>query len=292
VRTLITGGQGQLACELVATAPSEVQVRAVSRAECDITELPIVEKVFRSFRPDIVINTAVYTAVDAAEDNEDLAFRVNALGAENVAKTAELVGSRLIHISTDYVFDGRRPTPYPPDAAPNPINIYGATKLEGEKLALAATPNAVVIRAGWLYSTTGKNFLVSILTALRGTRPLSVVSDQKGCPTSAHEFANAIWKTASVSLRGVYHWANSGSGSWYDFAREIAQIAQQLGLLREVAEIRSVTAEEYASRANRPRHSVLDSTKLAAALKISPSSWQEALRRDMTRGRARLAPES
>jgi len=254
--------------------------------------MAIVEKVFTSFRPDIVINTAAYTAVDAAEDNEELAFRVNARGAENVAKAAELVGSRLIHISTDYVFDGTRSTPYPPDAPTNPINVYGASKLEGEKLALTATPSAAIIRAGWLYSTTGSNFFVSILRALRESRPLSVVSDQKGCPTSAHEFALAIWKMPAVSLRGIYHWANLGSGSWYDFAREIAQIAQQLGLLREEPEIRPVTTGEYARRARRPAYSVLDSTKLAGALEISPSSWQQALRSDMTRGLHRLSPES
>lgn len=292
MRALITGADGQLARELVASAPSEVQLRAVSRAECDITQSPIVEKVFESFRPDIVINTAAYTAVDAAEENEELAFRVNARGAENVAKATGLAGARLIHISTDYVFDGRRSTPYPPDAPTNPINIYGASKLEGEKLALAAAPSAVIIRAGWLYSTTGRNFLVSILTALRASRPLSVVSDQKGCPTSAHEFALAIWKMPSVSLQGIYHWANLGSASWYDFAREIAQIAQQLGLLREEPKIRAVTTAEYAREAKRPSYSVLDPTTLAGALEVSPSFWQQALHGDMTRGHHTLSDES
>lgn len=289
---LITGADGQLARELVATAPSGVELRSVTRAECDITESPIVEKVFRSFRPDIVINTAAYTAVDAAEENEELAFRVNARGAENVAKAAELVGSRLIHISTDYVFDGRRSSPYPPDAPTNPINVYGASKLEGEKLALRAAPSATIIRIGWLYSTAGKNFLVSILRALRDSRSLSVVVDQKGCPTSAHDFAVAMWTIPDVSLRGIYHWANSGSGSWYDFAREIAQIAQRLELLPEEPEIRQVTTEEYASRARRPAYSVLDATKLSLALKVSPSTWQQALLGDMSRGLSGLFPRS
>ena len=292
MRVLITGGGGQLAHELVVTAPSEVDLRSISRAECDITELPVVEKVFRSFGPDIVINTAAYTAVDAAEDNEELAFRVNARGAENVAKAAELVGSRLIHISTDYVFDGTRSTPYPPDAPTNPLNVYGASKLEGEKLALSAAPSATIIRVGWLYSTVEKNFLVRILTALRDSRSLSVVVDQKGCPTSVHEFAVAIWKTRDVSLRGIYHWANSGSGSWYDFVREIAQVARQLELLPEEPEIRPVTSEEYASRAKRPAYSVLDATRLARALNVSPLMWQQALLRDMTRALRNLPTRS
>ena len=206
MRALITGADGQLARELVSTVPSGVQLRSVRRAECDITELPTIEKVFKSFRPDIVINTAAYTAVDAAEEDEDLAFQINARGAENVAKAAELVGSRLIHISTDYVFDGGRSTPYPPDAPTNPMNVYGASKLEGEKLALLAMPSAVIVRAGWMYSTTGENFVVHVLAALRDSRSLSVVWDQVGCPTSAHEFAVAIWKMRDISLQGVYHW--------------------------------------------------------------------------------------
>lgn len=284
MRVLITGADGQLARELVATAPFDINLRSISRAECDITELPIVEKVFKAFRPDIVINPAAYTAVDAAEENEALAFRVNGRGAENVAKAAERVGSRLIHISTDYVFDGHRSTPYPTDAPTHPLNVYGASKLEGERLALVAMPRAVIVRAGWLYSTTGKNFLVSILSALRSSRVLSVVWDQVGCPTSAYEFATAVWKMRGVSLRGVYHWANVGSASRYDFAREIGQIAQERGLVGKEPEILPITTGESARRANRPAYSVLDPSKLAGELKLSPSSWQDALRNAMARG--------
>lgn len=283
MRALITGAGGQLAHELSATVPLGVQLRAVTRAECDIVDSRAIEKVLESFRPDIVINTAAYTAVDAAEEHEDLAFRVNAGGAENVAKAADLVGARLIHISTDYVFDGLRSTPYPPDAPANPLNVYGASKFEGEKLALAAAPSAVIVRAGWLHSTMGKNFLTTILTALRGSRSLSVVTDQEGCPTSAHEFAIVLWKMSGAGLQGVYHWSNSGSGSWYDFAREIARVGQGLRLFGKAPEVRPVTTAEYQRRANRPAYSVLDSTKLAEALGVSPSSWQEALLRDMTR---------
>ena len=283
MRALITGADGQLARELVSTVPPDVQLRAVSRVECDIVDLQAIEKVFESFRPDIVFNTAAYTAVDAAEENEDSAFLVNAGGAENVAKAAELIGARLIHISTDYVFDGLRSTPYPPEVQPNPINVYGASKLAGEKLALAASPNAVIVRSGWLYSARGKNFLATILMALRGSRSLSVVTDQEGCPTSAHEFAAVLWKMSGDGLGGIYHWSNSGSGSWYDFAREIARVGKKLGLLADEPEIRPVTTAEYPRQAKRPPYSVLDSTKLAGALGVSPSSWQQALLRDMTR---------
>jgi dTDP-4-dehydrorhamnose reductase len=291
VRVIVTGAGGQLARELVATAPTGVELRSVSRAECDITDLATVEQIFGSFRPDIVVNTAAYTAVDAAEENRELAFSVNARGAQNVAKVARGLGAQLIHISTDYVFDGRRSTPYPPDAPPNPISVYGATKAKGETLVLGAAPNAVVVRAGWLYSTTGKNFLVTILTALRASRPLSVVSDQTGCPTSAREFATAIWRMPSVGIRGICHWANSGSATWYDFAREIAQIAQRLDVLREVPHIQPVTTREYPRAARRPVYSVLDTTTLVGLLKASPSTWQQALAKDMRDGAA-PAPKS
>jgi dTDP-4-dehydrorhamnose reductase len=289
---LITGAGGQLARALIETAPIEIQVYAVSKAECDITKLPIVEEVFRSFRPDVVINTAAYNAVDTAEESKQLALSVNATGAENVAKVAELGGSRLIHISTDYVFDGTRSTPYPPEATPNPLNTYGASKLAGEQRTLRVCPRSVVVRTSWLYSTVGNNFLTKILSALRGQRPVLVVSDQTGSPTSAHEFARAIWKMPNVNLRGVYHWANQGSGSRYDFAREIAKTARQLGLLAQAPDIVAVTTEMFPRAAKRPSYSVLDSTKLAGSLRVSPSAWQSALREEIARGLERLSGET
>lgn len=293
MRILITGAGGQLARALVMTAPAEVQVRAVSRAECDVTELPIIEKVFSSFRPDVVINTAAFTSVDAAEENKELAFQVNAIGAENVAKVAELCGSTLIHISTDYVFDGTRSTPYLPDALANPINVYGASKLEGERLTLSAASHAVIVRTSWLYSMGRNNFLTNILDAIRSARPLAVVNDQKGSPTSAHEFALAIWKMRSAKLRGIYHWANLGSASRYEFAREIARVAQQQGFVGREPVIAAVTTDSYARRAKRPAYSVLDSTRLSECLRVLPSAWREALQSDIARdlSRARSKPE-
>lgn len=284
MRALITGADGQLAHALMSAAPAEVDLHAVNRAECDITEPAIVAKVVNAFRPDIVINTAAYTAVDDAEDNQELAFRVNANGAGIIAKAANLVGSQLVHISTDYVFDGLRTTPYAPDAPTNPINVYGASKLAGEQLVLNAAPSAAIVRTGWLYSSTGQSFLARILAALRDGRSLSVVSDQQGCPTSAHEFALALWDLAALRLFGVYHWANWGSGTWYDFAREIGRIALELELISRLPDIRPVTAAEYARGATRPAYSVLDPTKLAMAINKTPSVWKQALRNDMTRG--------
>lgn len=284
MRALITGAGGQLAHELIATAPAGVRLKAVNHTECDITSQRSVEHTFDSFRPDVVINTAAYTAVDAAEDAPDLSFLVNARGAETVAASAERAGSRTIHISTDYVFDGNRSTPYPPDAPTNPLNIYGASKLEGERLVLAAAPSALVVRVGWLYSKTGKNFLSRIVAGAAASQPLRVVRDQIGCPTLAREFAAAIWGASEAELRGVYHWANAGSTTWYDFAVESERVARELGLHgRGFPQIVGVTSEEYPSRAKRPRYSVLDPTRLAEALHTPPAGWQDALRAELMR---------
>lgn len=283
MKALITGADGQLARELILAAPRGIELKAVHRSECDITDRRAVERVLDSFRPNVVINTAAYTAVDAAEDARDLAFLVNAQGAENVARAADLAEARVIHISTDYVFDGNRSSPYPPDARPNPLNAYGQSKLEGERLVLAAAASALVIRTGWLYSRVGKNFLNSILRALNTGKPLQVVQDQVGGPTSAAEFATAIWDASEVELHGVRHWSNTGTASWYDFAVEIAKLALQLGVRSAVPEVIGISTEEFGSRAKRPRYSVLDSSLLTRELNVSPTAWQDALSKEMRR---------
>jgi dTDP-4-dehydrorhamnose reductase len=283
VKALITGAAGQLGGLLVAAAPQHVKVRGVDHAQCDITDCVAVDRIVDSFEPDVVINAAAYTAVDAAEKNRDLAFDVNAEGARNLAKAAARTGARILQISTDYVFDGRTSRPYSPDAPTNPLSIYGASKLEGERLTLQAAPDAVVIRAGWLYSQRGKNFLVTILSLIKGTRPLRVVRDQVGCPTSAFGLAQVIWKSCEKIPGGTYHWANRGSASWYDFAVEIAKLAIELRIVPRTPEITPVTTKEYAAAAPRPRYSALDSTRLSEALGISPADWSEALRLELTR---------
>ncbi|HET7614910.1 MAG TPA: dTDP-4-dehydrorhamnose reductase [Gemmatimonadaceae bacterium] len=284
MRALVTGAEGQLGRHLVATAPRDVAVEAVGHEQCDITDPQAVARALESFQPDVVINTAAYTSVDAAEDNEDLAFLVNARAPELLARAAARGGARLIHISTDYVFDGSRSTPYPPDAPTNPLNTYGASKLEGERLAQAAASSTLIVRVGWLYSKTGKNFLSRIAAGNIAAPQIRVVRDQVGCPTSAREFALALWRAARSQLSGVYHWANLGQTTWYDFALECGKVAGELNLSdRSAPEIVGVTSEEFPSRARRPRYSVLDPARLAAALGISPSSWIEALRAEMQR---------
>jgi len=278
VRALITGADGQLARELVSTAPSRVELRAVSRAECDVTHSIAVERLVGDFHPDTIINTAAYTAVDLAEDAREEAFAVNTGGARNVAAAAAAVGARVIHISTDYVFDGLQSTPYAVDAEPNPLSVYGASKLEGERAVMGAASGATVVRCGWLYSAKGGNFLRTILARISQSEPLRVVDDQVGVPTSAREFADFLWwLTENPNDQAIMHWANSGQASWYDFAVAIAEIARDYGIVPRVAGIEPITTAERPVRARRPAYSVLDAQGSWKRSGRIASGWREAL---------------
>ena len=230
------------------------------------------------FHPDTIINTAAYTAVDLAEDAREEAFAVNAGGARNVAAAAAGVGARVIQISTDYVFDGRQSTPYAVDASPNPLNVYGTSKLEGERAVIEAASGATVVRCGWLYSAKGNNFLRTILSRISQSEPLRVVNDQVGVPTSAREFAAFLWwLTENPSDQAIMHWANSGQASWYDFAVAIAEIARDCGMVPRTAAIEPTTTAKRPARARRPAYSVLDARQSWKESGTIASDWREAL---------------
>jgi dTDP-4-dehydrorhamnose reductase len=291
MRVLITGSGGQLAGELARRAPRDATVMSVSRAECDITDNLAVERRVGDFHPDAIINTAAYTAVDLAEDAREMAFAVNAGGARNVATAASRIGARVIQISTDYVFDGRRSTPYAVDAKPNPLSVYGASKLEGELAVMEADGNARIVRAGWLYSARGKNFFLTILGRLSQAAPLRVVNDQVGVPTAARELADFLWwLTENPSDQRIMHWANSGEASWYEFAAAIAEIAQERGLTDHPTTIEPITTEELRppQRARRPTYSVLDATDSWQKSGRIASHWRLALASTLDEFRASI----
>jgi dTDP-4-dehydrorhamnose reductase len=279
VKILITGANGQLARELAAKAPSGAQLLLVSRAECDITDRTAVEKVVKSFQAEIVINTAGYTAVDAAEEKEELAFAVNAVGARNVAVAANAVGARLIHISTDYVFDGESKEPYNESAPTHPLNIYGRSKLAGEVEVLSTTTRCLVVRTGWLHSAMSSNFAARILQGLAANSPLRVVNDQTGVPTNAGDLAEALWALATrVELQGILHWVNSGMATWYDFASAVADFAVVEGLQRKRAGILQISSDEFGATATRPSYSVLDARLAWRTLGEVPRDWSDGVR--------------
>lgn len=278
MRVLITGALSQLAGELVRRAPPATTVRSVSRAECDITDSVGVEKLVGDFHPDTIINTAAYTAVDLAEDAREEAFAVNAGGARNVATAAAAIGARVIHISTDYVFDGLQSTPYAVEAEPNPLSVYGASKLEGERAVMRAASGATVVRSGWLYSPKGKNFLTTILARISQSEALRVVDDQVGVPTSAREFADFLWwLTQNPCDQRIMHWANSGQASWYEFAVAIGQIASDRGMVERIAAIDPIKTTEHPARARRPAYSVLDAKESWKECGWVASHWREGL---------------
>jgi dTDP-4-dehydrorhamnose reductase len=278
VRALVTGAAGQLGIELLKTAPHDFDVTGLAREQCDITDPAAVSHAVANHRADVVINAAAYTAVDDAESRRELAHAVNATGAGNIARAAESVGARTIHISTDYVFDGASRKPYSPDAPTNPINAYGSSKLAGEKEVSLSCSNFLIIRSGWLYASHGKNFLRTILRLLQASRPLRVVDDQIGVPTSARELAAAIWACAvRPELRGTYHWVEDGTGSWYDFAMAIQRNAADQGLVSKATTVVPIKSEEWQSPARRPRYSVLDASSLWSVLGTQPHVWHNSL---------------
>jgi dTDP-4-dehydrorhamnose reductase len=280
VRAVITGAGGQLARELKLNAPPTIEVHSLDRATCDITELSAIQTALEKLKPEVVINAAAYTAVDQAESDKERAFAVNEGGARNVAEVCAAVGATVVQVSTDFVFDGRRSTPYPVDAAPSPINVYGASKLAGEEAVRAAGASYVILRCGWIYSAMPGNFLTKILGHLQSHRSLRVVDDEVGVPTSAAEVAQVIWWCAGAAApvkNSVLHWASAGSASRYEFAAAIQELALEAGILDTTDAIVPVKSSEYRLPARRPKYSVLDAGVTWKAMGRNPPDWRVSL---------------
>ncbi len=279
LRVLVAGG-GQLGSELVAEVPDGFVAAAFGHEGLDLTYAEHVHEVIARERPEVIVNAAAYTDVDRAEAEREKAFAVNAEGAERLAREAAASGARLIHVSTDYVFDGAKSSPYEPDDEPAPLSVYGASKAEGERRALAAAPGrTLVLRTSWLYSSFGGNFVKSMLARMRGGEPLRVVCDQVGSPTWAGHLADAIWRAAArPELAGILHFADAGVASWYDFAVAIQDEALALGLLAQPVPITPIRARDFPRPARRPAYSVLDASAAREELDLLALPWRWALR--------------
>ncbi|KAA8668834.1 dTDP-4-dehydrorhamnose reductase [Pantoea dispersa] len=268
MRVLLTGAYGQLGRCLLDRVPAEWILLACGSAELDITDRPAVERVVKKFRPDVIINAAAYTAVDKAETDRIRAMKVNAIGPENLAIAAHQQGARLIHLSTDYVFDGSKKTPYTESDLPCPINFYGLSKWEGEKRVFSVLPDVVVIRTSWVFSEYGANFVKTMLRLAETRSEISVVNDQSGCPTYAGDLAQAIITLASCAeAAGVYHYCGDVAVSWCEFAQAIFVAAQ-----RDVL-VKGIGSAQYPMAAARPANSVLNTVRIAA-LGVEASDWQ------------------
>lgn len=285
MKVLVTAKNGQLGWELNRTLPKNIDAIFLDSKELDITNSESVIEKVKSFKPDLVINAAAYTAVDKAESDSDAAYLVNQKGAENLARACKEFGAKLIHISTDFVFDSTKNTPYQPDDSTNPLGVYGASKLAGEQAVIdILADQASIIRTAWVYSLHGNNFVKTMLRLMAEKEQLGVVADQVGTPTNANNLAKAIWLLAEqnnsddVTFGKIYHWTDLGTASWYDFAIAIQELGIDAGILDKNIPISPIKASQYPTPAKRPAYSVLDTSLLREDLNISGGHWREALK--------------
>jgi len=283
-RVFIAGEQGQIAQALSrAYNLRGDHVTLVGRSSASVTDQGRLLSAVIAFNPDLVVNAAAYTAVDKAEDDKEAAFAVNRDGAAFVATAAEAAGAPVIHLSTDYVFDGRKQAPYLETDPTNPLNAYGESKLAGEIAVASCTSNHVILRTSWVCSPTGHNFVKTMLRLARDRDEVAVVDDQWGSPTFAADLAAEIIsvgdKLASVDncshFCGIYHTSSAGETTWYRFAREI--MAQSAAKGGPSCRVRAIASSEYPTRAKRPAYSCLDCSKIKRVFDIDPPSWQVSL---------------
>lgn len=288
MRIVLTGITGQVGAELnrLLSADSRYQVIGLDRQALDLSQPDKIGDAIALLQPNLIINPAAYTAVDKAETEAELAHRINAEAPAQLAQAAEDLEIPLIHVSTDYVFNGQQSTPYRETDPTDPLGVYGKTKLLGEQGICDRTQRFIILRTAWVYGTEGGGNFVKTMLRLGAERDeLLVVADQIGSPTWAREIASAIahfipkLKTDSVSeLYGIYHFTNSGVASWYDFAVAIFEEAQGLGLPLQVQQVTPITTADYPTPARRPAYSVLHCAKIATVLGTSPPHWRQSLR--------------
>lgn len=275
MKILVTGANGQLGTELRALLDTHFPGQAIYTdiQELDLTNAKAVEAFVANNEITHIVNCAAYTAVDKAEEEKMLCATVNTDAVKNIAMAADANGAKVIHISTDYVFDGTNHRPYKESDKVNPISQYGTTKRKGETLLLALSPQAIIIRTAWLYSAHGRNF-VKVMLNLADTKPeIKVVCDQIGTPTYARDLARAIVKILQSHqwVPGIFHFTNEGAASWYDFAKAIFRIAGKQ------VKVSPIATEDYPTAATRPSYSILDRSRIKATYDIEIPHWEEAL---------------
>jgi dTDP-4-dehydrorhamnose reductase len=278
-KILVTGANGQLGMELQQLAPAYpgFQFIFTTRNELPLDDPDAIIASIAFHQPHYVINCGAYTAVDKAESEKELAYKINAEGPGVLAASCAAAGIPLIHISTDYVFNGKAVKPIREDDPTEPVNLYGASKLEGEKNVLREHPSAIIIRTAWVYSSFGKNFVKTMLRLMSEKEEIGVVNDQYGTPTYAADLADAILKiivsldTKKAGQPGIYHYSNEGQISWYDFAVAIAAISNSK------CRVKPITTAQFPTPAKRPAYSVLDKSKIKQVFGIEPPDWRTSL---------------
>lgn len=283
MKLLVTGRDGQLARSLVERSGEvpDLEVHAVGRPQLDLEQPGSAARVIEALRPDVVINAAAYTAVDQAEQEPDRAFRINGDAAGEIAAAARMVGAKVIQISTDYVFPGTAMRPWRPDDPTGPINVYGASKLAGEEQVRAETPDHLILRTAWVFSPFGRNFVATMLRLAGERDQVRVVDDQRGCPTSALDLADAIlavamrWRHEPAGLGSTMHVAGAGACNWAEFARSIFEVSDAAG--GPSARVIPIASAEFRTPARRPAYSVLDCSAFERTFDWPMRPWAEAL---------------
>ena len=289
---LLTGGAGQLGQELRRQLPSGVKLIATSRAggdgslPLDLADPQACRQAVLDLRPDWVLNSGAYTAVDRAESEPELAHAVNGGAPRALAEALLQTGGRLLQLSTDFVFNGNQGTPYRPEQPRDPLGVYGASKAAGEQAVeqvLGGSGRGVILRTSWVMGPVGRNFALTMLRLHRergaAGQALAVVADQVGGPTCTHTLAAACWRVLQTGLEApVLHWSDAGAASWYDVAVAVGELGQQLGLVEQPAAVRPITSAEYPTPARRPGYSLLACNSSRALLGLEPTHWRHALR--------------
>lgn len=280
INILVTGGNGQLGSELKRLAPKsnkKFHFIFTDVAELDITNAEKVNEFVKDNEVKYIINCAAYTAVDRAEDDVDLCYKINRDAVKNLGAAAYTNGAKVIHVSTDYVFDGTNMRPYTEDESVCPKSVYGKSKAEGEAVLLETCPDSIIIRTAWLYSIYGNNFVKTMIRLGQEKDSLNVVGDQTGTPTNARDLAQAIVAIIDFSERvefhaGIYHFSNEGVTTWYAFTKEIHR------LMNIQCDVHPITTAEYPTKAERPQYSVLNKAKIKSTFSLAILPWEESLR--------------
>jgi dTDP-4-dehydrorhamnose reductase len=280
-KVLLIGAKGQVGQELQVTLPQLGEVISIGREELDLTNSEKISQLIREIHPDYLVNAAAYTAVDKAETEPDLAYSINAIAPKIMAESAEKIKAKFLHISTDYVFDGRKNTPYLETDLTNPLGVYGQSKLRGEEEIKTVNSQAIILRTAWVYGSYGKsNFVKTMLRLGKEREELKVVVDQVGSPTWAKDIATAITHLLINvdNPPGIYNFTNSGVASWFDLTKAIFEEAKISGIPLKIQRVIPITTAEYPTPAVRPAYSVLSGQKISQQLDYIPPYWRDSLK--------------
>ena len=293
MKILLIGSNGQLGKALIKSKPQDFELILSNKNLLNLENKKSISSFIKEINPDWILNCGAYTNVEKAEKEKELAFKINAEAPKAISEILLETNGKLLHISTDFVFDGNRTSPYPTHHSRNPLNAYGYTKCKGEEFIeeiLSDKHKAVILRTSWLMGPYGNNFALKMLSLLQNKNELKVVADQKGCPTSTRTLANACWRILTVKEKELFskadavpilHWSDEGYATWYDVAITISEISRELGLIETPAKIIPVDSQAYPSTTKRPSYSLLNCLSTRELLQLKGENWRSTLKKDL-----------